>query len=188
MCHKYEEFFAYSQPLTVGGPTGQYYVPNPVPNAEMVEWAFLQVSTGSNAAAVAISGIMDLVPIPQPGTNGKIVLDGTQSYNGAGAFPLFVIKCASNNSVYSTPPLYFPLQTMAQLNLAIGSGGTTGALVTVQFRWLTIPLAEVFNLSRDPVGLDGENEHLINMLRAKRIDEQLRQVEQLTKTAPMRRR
>jgi len=190
MCGKYEEFFQYSQPYTVGGPTGQYILQSPAPNAELVEWAVIAVANGPAVGSVVVSSAMETAPIPQPGTGaGGIAFDGTISYQsdvrGGGPIPGVVYHLVASDT--KTPPVQFFHLLGQNISVAVGATGTSSSiLVTIQFRWLSIPLSVLNAISADPISLDGEHENQINKAREQRVNATISRVESMTHAAKRR--
>ena len=177
MCGKYVEFFLYSQPFTVGGTTGNYDMQSPVPNAELVEWAVIAVNnSASNSGSAIVSA-----DLPD-GTTAALKTDGSQDYTT----PIPGIFYHAGSNAMIAPPIHFYSLRGQNIHISLVAGASSAMFVTLQFRWLSIPLSVLNALSADPISLDGEHENQINKAREQRVNATISRVESMTHAAKRR--
>lgn len=165
--------YQYSDPLFVGGASGNYTVQSPMPQGFHAEWAVVAVTAGGAAGSSTVILSADL----GQNANPTIAVDGSQNIKNA--LPGVIIQIQVGNTVH-IPEQFFPLKTN-DLQVLINAASGAGVFVTVRFRWRITPLTTLTELSEEP-DVDDWQEHRANEKHAQK--QEVRLAELMTKVGP----
>src|SRR5258708_457166 len=129
-----------SDPITIGGATGQYYAPSPYHTE--CEWAIISVTGIGTLASPATYAIGSKNPkqptLSTTGTDsfGSVLTSGPDSNNGLQAFVGAATSAAPMITYGGGADGFMPMPSPSFVYLTVATPATTELLVTIQFRRL----------------------------------------------------
>ncbi len=154
--------FEYTQPLTIGGPSGDYILDCPIRSCKFAEYSVMSISSNANATIVL------------SGTSKPNALDytGATTLNDDAVIAALAINTTTTAPTYSAPDTYFRIinsqkRLFARIDVAVGNA----VFLTVRFRIMPISIIPGPAPTAHP-----DEGHLVNAARAEMTNKRLEQM------------
>ena len=156
-----EDGYTYFPPITIGGPSGDYFVDAPVQSARWAEYSVLSVCNGTGGvASIAVS------PSPKPPT---VKFDGSVTASNDVQIQGQVYRVGIDTTIpIITEFARMPNNSQKRLFVRIDTGNNTSAYVTLRFREKNITTVPGQSHEVHP-----DHMHKLNQARAEKIRERL---------------
>lgn len=163
MC-KCSDDFNYFPPITVGGPTGDYYITTPVTSARWTEYAIVSVANGDGgSASIFITG--DDKPL-------QLAYDGTKTLTADTFIQGIAVRVASTTTTSFDSDAWFRVtHSQKRVFIRIDAGSSSSCYVTLRFRDKLVTV-----VPGPAVTVHPDHQQQLNIARAEKTTERLKQL------------
>jgi hypothetical protein len=160
MC-KGSDDFNYFPPITVGGPTGDYYITTPVTSSRWTEYAIISVANGDGGiASIFLTG--DDKP-------SQLVYDGSKILSADAFVPGVAIRVASTTTTSFDSDAWFRVtHSQKRVFIRIDAGASSSCYVTLRFRDKLVTVVPGPSVTVHP-----DHQQQLNIARSEKTKERL---------------
>jgi hypothetical protein len=153
--------FDYTQPIIIGGPSGNYFLDCPIPSCKYAEFAIVSISTSANAN-ILISGKDQLIQLDY---TGATILNDSVSLAA-------IALTATAASPYNAPGVYYRVtNSQKRIFMRIDVSAGNACFVTLRFRIMPISV-----IPGPAPTAHHEQGHLVNAARSEMTRARLEQM------------